>query len=141
MFRVEFFKTVRFLRESRVFLDTKSADTRLTLPDDFKMCQIFGYKYRLFVRYRHQVQVKTSCSVGGVIRPATDLPVVPTNSINRALLFSALATTFGRIFVMNFSLPCPENIEFSLKSWSGRRFGPTTPTVSSKSVNLTHTLV
>ena len=141
MFRVEFFKTVRFFRELKAFLDTKSEETRLTLPDDFKMCQIFDYKYRLFVRYRHQVQVKTSCSVGGVIRPATDLPVITANSINRTLLFPALTTWFGRIFVMNFSLPCPEISEFSLKLVSGRRFGPTTPTVSSKSVNLTHTLV
>ncbi len=74
---------------------TKSAETRLTLPDDFKMCQIFGYKSRLFVSHRHQVLVKTSCSVGRVIRPATDLTVITTNSVNRTLLFSALKTTVG----------------------------------------------
>jgi len=80
----------------------KSVETRVTLPDGFKMCQIFVYKTRLFVSHRHQVQVKTSCSVGRVIRPATDLPVITTNWINRALLFSAFATTFEPIFHNEF---------------------------------------
>ena len=71
----------------------KSVETRVTLPDGFKMCQIFVFKTRLFGSHRHQVQVKTSCSVGRVIRPATDLTVITTNSINRALLFSSPATT------------------------------------------------